>query len=532
MKSRFLFLLSLALLCSCAKVVSPTGGDKDITPPEVVNVYPANKTTNFQGKEILIEFDEYFKLDQPNQNILISPIPASEPEYKITKKSLNISFTSDLEENTTYTIFFGESIKDINEGNTLSNFRYVFSTGDALDSLSFKGNAKDAFTNLPVESVKILAYPLNDTIADSCAFLHKPSYIAITNKDGSFAFENLPNKLFKLFACEDINKNYIIDPLTERFDFLLNEVTPFAQGDSISPTIDFKIFKEKQELKRSKYKLYQNKWLQLWFNNPVNEQELNFNIGKKSLEKITFSENNSDSLILALDSNLWNNSDSLLIISSGLLNDTLNLKPTQSNRELKNNFSISVKAENLNSKIYITNSLPFTITDSAKSYFMVDSTIIPILIKANDIDTAPYEFTVPVNLADSILKAEFILEDSSIYSSLNNAFNDSISFSYSKIDSSDIGSFSLQISNPDNKSGFLELRKDETVVIKNIPLTNFNSPLLEPGNYSMKFYEDLNNNGKWDSGNFGKREKPEPVQIFPKAIVIKANWILEYNWEI
>lgn len=532
MKSRFLFLLSLGFLFSCAKVVSPTGGDKDITPPEVVTLIPANKTTNFKGKEILIEFDEYFKLDQPKQNILISPIPASDPEYKITKKSLNISFTSDLEENTTYTIFFGESIKDINEGNTLSNFRYVFSTGDALDSLTFKGKVNDAYTNLAVENARILAYPLNDTIVDSCAFLHTPSYIAISKADGSFSFENLPNKSFKLFACDDVNKNYIIDPLTERFDYLIDEVTPYNQGDSISPSIDFRLFKEKQELKRSKYKLYQNKWLKLWFNNTVNEDEIVFKINNNKLDKISFSEQNSDSLILALDSALWSKNDSLLIISSGLLNDTLTLKPTQSNRELKNNFSVSTKAENLNSQIYLSNSLPFSITDSVNSYYLVDSTKIPITLKVADVNSVPYQLSIPVNLVDSILKAEFILEDSSLYSHLNHAYNDSISFSYSRIDSSDIGSFSLTISNPDNKSGFMELRKDEDVVYQNIPLQNYNSPLLEPGNYSMKFYEDLNNNGKWDSGNFGKKEKPEPVLMFPKAIVIKANWILEYNWEL
>jgi hypothetical protein len=44
----------LLLLAGCARIVMPSGGPKDITPPKVVGEKPENGSVNFSGKTIKI----------------------------------------------------------------------------------------------------------------------------------------------------------------------------------------------------------------------------------------------------------------------------------------------------------------------------------------------------------------------------------------------------------------------------------------------------------------------------------------------
>ena len=115
----FNILALITILCfiRCANVVSPTGGPKDKIPPIVLSAVPENQSTMFEGKEIVINFDEYVTLNNPNANILISPPLEKNPDYKLSGKSLIIKFKEPLRNETTYSINFGESIKDLHEGN-------------------------------------------------------------------------------------------------------------------------------------------------------------------------------------------------------------------------------------------------------------------------------------------------------------------------------------------------------------------------------------------------------------------------------
>lgn len=148
----FLFILGL-VLASCANIVTPTGGDKDVTPPAVVVSEPLNKTLNFTSSSIRISFSEFVKLSDFANQFIISPLMDNPPEIKEKGKTIVLSFKDKLQPQTTYTLYFGKSIIDITEGNALTNYQYVFSTGSTMDSLTIRGTLKNAFDLKPEAGV-------------------------------------------------------------------------------------------------------------------------------------------------------------------------------------------------------------------------------------------------------------------------------------------------------------------------------------------------------------------------------------------
>ena len=148
---RFLsVVLVLALgIVSCAKIVYPSGGPMDKTPPQVVEFKPEYRTTGFKDKKIQITFDEFIQLRDLNNNFIISPPTKKKPDIQIRGKSVVVRFDEDLKPNTTYRLFFGNAIVDNNQGNALKNFEYVFSTGDLIDSLALCGRVVNSFDQKP-----------------------------------------------------------------------------------------------------------------------------------------------------------------------------------------------------------------------------------------------------------------------------------------------------------------------------------------------------------------------------------------------
>jgi hypothetical protein len=144
------FVSMILLLGGCAKVGTPTGGLKDITPPKYVDGEPENRSTGFKGKEISFRFDEFIQFKDLNKELLVSPPLKMKPDVKLKDKSVKIRLKNELAPNTTYTINFGKSISDLNEGNLLPDFEFVFSTGDQIDSLSIAGRAVNSFDHKPL----------------------------------------------------------------------------------------------------------------------------------------------------------------------------------------------------------------------------------------------------------------------------------------------------------------------------------------------------------------------------------------------
>ena len=217
------------LLCRCANIVSPTGGPKDNKAPVVLEASPENNSTNFKGKTIHITFDEFVTLNNPSNNVLISPPMKKKPTYRTSGKTLIIRFEEPLKPNTTYSIHFGEAIKDLHEGNIFKDYIFNFSTGESIDTLSLRGNVSSASTLTPGEGFLVGLYADdNDTLTlDSLPYKVKPEYVTTTDNKGNFEFSGLADKEYLIFALKDNNSNMIYDLPNEEIAFSSDLVRPY-----------------------------------------------------------------------------------------------------------------------------------------------------------------------------------------------------------------------------------------------------------------------------------------------------------------
>lgn len=196
-----LLLLKLMVLSSgCANIIPPTGGPRDSLPPVLMTVTPPDSILHFKGKKITFTFDEYVQVDNPQQNILVSPTPKIMPFVETKLRTVTVTLKDTLEENTTYTLDFGNALKDINEGNPLKNFTYLFSTGDALDSLTLPGKVLIAETG---QTDSTLVVMLHTSLEDSAVAKERPRYVARVNPQGKFVFRSLPPGTYALYALKD-----------------------------------------------------------------------------------------------------------------------------------------------------------------------------------------------------------------------------------------------------------------------------------------------------------------------------------------
>ena len=224
-KPKYLFyclsvLLTAFLAQRCANAVAPTGGPKDDRPPVVVEAVPENHSINFTSKKIEITFDEYITLENANQNVMISPPLSEKPDIKLKNKTVVVKFKETLAPNTTYTINFGSSIKDLHEGNQFKDYVYSFSTGDHIDTLSIAGKVLNASDKKPVGDVYVSLYAANQENLDSLPITTTPNYITKTDKDGNFSLAGLADNKYLVFALKDLNSNLYFDLPNEEVAFL------------------------------------------------------------------------------------------------------------------------------------------------------------------------------------------------------------------------------------------------------------------------------------------------------------------------
>lgn len=216
----FGFTLMVFLNQRCANAVAPTGGPKDETPPLVVEAVPENHSINYTGKKIEITFDEYVTLENANQNVLISPPMKEKPDIKLHNKTVIIKIKENLAANTTYTINFGNAIKDLHEGNVFKDYVYSFSTGDYIDTLRIAGKVLKADDKKPVEDVYVGLYAAERENLDSLPMTVPPNYITKTDKEGNFSLNGLADKKYLVFALKDVNSNLYFDLPNEEVAFL------------------------------------------------------------------------------------------------------------------------------------------------------------------------------------------------------------------------------------------------------------------------------------------------------------------------
>ena len=208
----------ILLLSSCANIVAPTGGDKDVNTPKLLSTLDAESMKHVHTKIITFEFDEFIVLNNWEENFYISPPIAKRIQKDIKGKILTLTLEDTLALNTTYFIDLNNCIKDLNEGNVLDTLDYIFSTSDELDTLTISGKLQDAYTLESIENAWVMLF--EESKNDTIIFKENPDYIAKTNKEGYFNFQNLNSKNYKIVALTD-------------FDFIYNTEEKIAFNDTI-----------------------------------------------------------------------------------------------------------------------------------------------------------------------------------------------------------------------------------------------------------------------------------------------------------
>lgn len=231
----------LFILASCGQQIPPTGGPRDSIPPKLVLATPEFNAKGFKGNKIVLEFDEYINLDNPFEKLTFSPTPKVNPIAEGRLKTVSIRIKDTLEENTTYSIDFGEAIRDINENNVLKGFHYSFSTGTYIDSATLTGKVWIAESG---KTDSTLIAVLHRNPDDSAVAKEKPRYYSRLQGDGSFLFRNLKPGVYHVFAIKDADGGKKYDQASELIAFL---DSPITVGKDTSVTLY--AFEEEREIK-------------------------------------------------------------------------------------------------------------------------------------------------------------------------------------------------------------------------------------------------------------------------------------------
>lgn len=206
----------LAIIYSCASIGRLEGGPIDEEPPVFIGSTPEQAEVNSQRNEVVIEFDEFIKLDKPGEKVVISPPQVQQPIIKASGKKVKVTLEDTLKENVTYTIDFADAIQDNNEGNPLENFFFTFSTGEKLDTMAVGGTVLNA-SNL--EPIKGMLVGLHADLEDS-VFTTKPfERVGITNSRGQFSIRGVAPGKYRIFALQDADRNYFFNQPTENIAY-------------------------------------------------------------------------------------------------------------------------------------------------------------------------------------------------------------------------------------------------------------------------------------------------------------------------
>lgn len=214
-RNTWILLLITFFFTSCANIIPPSGGDRDSLPPILVSALPKDSAVNVTPKLITLTFDEFVTLQDVNSNLIVSPTLKDNPSVDNKLKNVTIKFKDSLEANTTYSLNFGNAIKDVNEGNILKNFRYVFSTGNTIDNYSYRGKVFLAEKG-SIDSTLIVV--LHNNTSDTAIYKNRPRYFTRINGRGIFEFNNLSGGYYTAYVLpNDYSKKY--DDSTKLFAF-------------------------------------------------------------------------------------------------------------------------------------------------------------------------------------------------------------------------------------------------------------------------------------------------------------------------
>lgn len=516
-------LLLFVVLFSCAKRGNIEGGKKDTIPPQLRMSFPKNGSTNFNQNEIKLVFNEFVKLKDVNKQLIISPPMNTAPLITPTSasKQFTIKIKDTLQENTTYSFNFGQSIQDNNEGNAYGQFKYIFSTGSFIDSLYLQGTIKDAFNKKTDNFVSVMLYEANEKFTDSTIYKEKPRYVTNTlDSLITFKLENLKAGDYYLVAMKDNNGNNKFDPKSEKIGFYSEKIT--IPDEAI---YELELFKEIAQFKASKPSQASGGRYFV----PV--------VGDKSNIEITINDFENNIPIEITD---VSEKDSVQFWMPKIKKDSLQIRIrkndfdktfTVQNKDQKLD-SLSIKAKKTGSldfrdDLTFVSTIPIQSFDLSKmSLIKRDSTKI---VFKESYNPWKQEFTLHFDKEENEKYTLSLLPDAvkDFYGNVN----DSLIFRFATRAYTDYGNLRLELKNAKSYPIILDLTDDKGKVLatqyleKQEDFVYFNH--LVPAIFTIRIIYDENKNKQWDTGSYLEKRQTEEVFYFKNAIDIRANW----DWE-
>ncbi len=521
----------------CARQSSPTGGEKDETPPQVLNYSPPNFTTNFTESGFELEFDEFIQVQNFGAQLVISPPLQQTPDYSVRGKRLIVSWKDTLLENSTYQFNLGKSVVDVNEGNINPDLIYVFSTGSFIDSLNILGTVVSAADNTPVEQAAVLIYRGD---ADSLPTTSPPDYFTLTDVNGNFKIRYLPENDYQIFALKEENSNYLYNGPPEKIGFL-DERVYSSLNDSVY-TYLLPAFIEKDT---SQYITSQTGtdfgYYEIIFNVPTKNADVQFydlerdnqlkaislfNATKDTLKSwVTFPERdnfeevavyiNEDSTFA--DTTFWYLEINPKYKKKAELKITSNT--TQSRLDLEKSFSLDFNN-------------PLTEVDTSLIFFLEDS----VQVYPQNFERLNLNKKLVVNYPFKPTSKYIFRARPGAFKDVFGIYSDSISIPFNLRESEYYGSLTVSIgasSDSSSTTKILQVLSSQGKIIAERTYSNsLNTSFkrLKPGEYRVEVIFDENENGIWDTGIYREKVQPEKRSIYPEEIEVRSNWEFELEW--
>lgn len=521
------------LFISCAKRGSITGGIKDTIAPVLKISFPKNYATGFKEKTIKLSFDEFIKLKDLNKQLIISPPMKKTPQILPTtaSKYITININDTLQPNTTYSINFGQSITDNNEGNPYKQFKYVFSTGSYIDSLSLNGTIKDAYNKKSDSFVTVMLYEINEKFTDSLIYKENPRYVTNTlDSATSFKLENLKAGKYLLVALKDANNNYKFNPKTEKIGFRKQYIS--IPNDSV---FELKLFKEVSKFRAFKPSQASGNRVIFGYEGNPKEVKLLLKKGNDNLNAIITKFPKKDSL------QVWYKP---IKIDSSIKTDSLNI--TISNTNYSENFTFKIKNQKNDSLTFVAKQnsvLPlnekFTL-NSSTPLLKFDTSKMQLINK----DSITVAFKTEYDEMNQELKFDFQKEPLEKYklklfpgalTDYMEQTNDTLIYKLETKNISEYGNLRLKLENVKEFPVIIELTDAKGEILassysENNSQIDFN--MLKPALFTLRVIYDVNKNKIWDSGSFLDKKQSEEVIYFSKEIDVRANWDVEQVFDL
>lgn len=522
---RILSLILIAIsIASCANRGNPSGGEIDIEPPVITSSKPENYSTNFKGKEIIIQFNEFVTIKDLRKQLIVSPPMDTDPivtPLSGASKYISITIQDTLQDNTTYAFNFGESIVDYNEENPYPYYRYVLSTGNHIDSLSVKGHIEDALLEEPDTFVSVMLYEVDSTYTDSIVYKKKPRYITNTlDSLTTFNIENIKSGTYKLVALKDENSNYMFDQKNDKIGF--NEGFITLPTDS-STAHKLTLFKEKTNFKAIKPK--QEGETKIMFPYEGDYESMRIKVLDSTPEDYKtriLKDPKTDSLYYWYRPKFEVDTTFFIVTNEKYVDTFKHRFRTIEADSLKMSALIQGTIHH-EEEFTMEANMPLSKIDTTKIKLIdKDSLPVPYKVKYDSIFNL-YEFPIDKQEGEQY---DFTLLPGTFTDFYDNTNIDTLSYSVRTKKKSEYGNIRVNLRNAKlplivqlvNNKG--ELMYEHYA--KDSPVVDFTN--LVPRLYSLRAIFDTNGNGKYDTGDYLLGIQPERVAYYPEPVEVRAGW--------